>query len=427
MFKRILIVLMACLMILGCNQQIEPEEEIVITILYPHYPSFYEKYGKFFERAVPHIKLRVVERVLQEATDVACCDLIFINDLEKYRELASTGELLVLNDWIRQEDFDIVQMTPFVMDQLYLDDRRIYGLAPRFESKALYYNEQLFEEYGIPLPSNGMTWNEVLELAQRFPAYDESGERIYGFVSEFFRDIPVLLTHQIASTQNLTPIDPITLTVQANLPEWAEIWRKVLDAYQQGVIYDPALSDGDFVLEDPFLEGRAAMQITNQVTAYYLRDLKQSEGRTIDWNVVTVPIQQAGTAMNPYMIHDIFAIAAQSNQKDAAWEFIQYIHSESFTKLTEEYPLLINDGFPSRMVDIPEVDGRSMEPFLIADAIMEIKQETIPQEIINALVQVASEEMAAVLRMEQSIEEALASLQIKGQIAVDEVSGSSIK
>ncbi|MDG0873339.1 extracellular solute-binding protein [Paenibacillus thiaminolyticus] len=45
----------------------------------------------------------------------------------------------------------------------------MYGLSPTFVSSAVYYNKDLFEQYGVTPPQDKMTWEQLLDLAARFP------------------------------------------------------------------------------------------------------------------------------------------------------------------------------------------------------------------------------------------------------------------
>jgi len=73
---------------------------------------------------------------------------------------------------------------------------KLYGLAPTFNSKALFYNVDLFGEYGIDPPTDSMSWEEVLNLARRFPKDGDPETKAYGLTvdlqmtaSDFIRDV----------------------------------------------------------------------------------------------------------------------------------------------------------------------------------------------------------------------------------------------
>ncbi|MFC4306302.1 extracellular solute-binding protein [Cohnella boryungensis] len=60
-------------------------------------------------------------------------------------------------------------MAPTVSEYIRsIGSGRLYGLSNAYNSQALYYNKDLFDRAGVAYPRDGMNWEEVLQLAQRF-------------------------------------------------------------------------------------------------------------------------------------------------------------------------------------------------------------------------------------------------------------------
>lgn len=58
---------------------------------------------------------------------------------------------------------------------------RLYALPYARNAHALFYNRGLFEELNIPLPRDGMTWPEVIELAGMFEDTPFDGLEVSGY------------------------------------------------------------------------------------------------------------------------------------------------------------------------------------------------------------------------------------------------------
>ncbi|GIQ71163.1 hypothetical protein XYCOK13_39870 [Xylanibacillus composti] len=93
-------------------------------------------------------------------------DILYINGEWELKQWAAQGGLHDITDRASKLEPKPTIETNSLMD----GDGRLYGLAPFFQSHAIYYNIDLFDRYGIPYPNDKMTWKEILELASRFPA-----------------------------------------------------------------------------------------------------------------------------------------------------------------------------------------------------------------------------------------------------------------
>jgi hypothetical protein len=71
----------------------------------------------------------------------------------------------------QDSEFSLEGILPGAIQKMRsMGDGKLYDLAPTFSSDAIFYNKKLFEEYGVPLPQDGMIWNDLLLLAERFLA-----------------------------------------------------------------------------------------------------------------------------------------------------------------------------------------------------------------------------------------------------------------
>lgn len=413
------IAILLLVLLTACVPQPE-QEKVTLTINYPLNDLFYEKYGIAFERQFPHIRFEVVSPS-EDTEQHPETDILFIPNLEQYHTFIEQGWLRNLNERIANED-QFRDVIPFAIEGLrYSPDGGIYGLAPRFYNRALYYNRDLFTQYNVEPPTDYMSWEQVLHTANQFSTQEQE---LYGLVSPYFRDIGFLLAADIGETNGLTYIDPNTKQVSMHTEEWLEIWRDVATSIQNnGVYYHPNQSFEELDNQKSlFLTGKAAMEISSYDLAYVLQDHNAKQADTpLNWGVVTLPSDPETLATDQYRIQDIFAIHHESAHPEEAWTFLEFIHSREEAVQQSRNPRFTSDGLSIHADANVPVDGNSLEPFfLLAYQQPNRAFDYTPYPVWDAFVQAGAAEFEFVLQGEKSVEQALEDLLFLGGQAVEE-------
>lgn len=100
------------------------------------------------------------------------------------------------------------------------------------------YNADLFAKFGVELPHDGMTWQDMMNTARRFPAEGQGEDRIYGFAlghATSFSELALL----IRSSQSLTMNRPETGELTLNSDGWKQAYRTALDGIESGAVAGP--------------------------------------------------------------------------------------------------------------------------------------------------------------------------------------------
>ena len=64
---------------------------------------------------------------------------------------------------------ELTGINPDIIDSIKeIGDGRLYALSDTISSQALFFNKDLFKQYGIPEPTNNMSWGDIINLADRF-------------------------------------------------------------------------------------------------------------------------------------------------------------------------------------------------------------------------------------------------------------------
>ncbi|WP_079912816.1 ABC transporter substrate-binding protein [Paenibacillus sp. 32352] len=412
------------------------DEKASIKVAYYDKNSFLQMYGNMFSVKYPNIDVQVVSMQdtsgpgFQKLIDDEQPDVLVFHSPERFKEWAEQGRLYQLDPVIRQDKFDTENILPNVMDLLKSKGGgNIYGLAPSFYSQALFYNKDLFEKFGVPLPHNKMSWEEVLQLAKRFPKDGHGNDRIYGFarnsadwiVSEN-KALGYYLMNSIGTTHGLEDMDPVKGTVTLQSEGWKHALGLAADALKSGAVYtgktsDPADSNEAWLKRDLFVTGKVAMTLESPYMINNIVRAKEElkDVNPVNWDIVTVPVDPKNPdASSTIDVSEIFAINTKSSNPRAAWELVKYINSDEMAKQlakTEQF------GFLSRTAYVKERDGRDLEPFYMLKMSNRGLQagEQVPSEFYATFNEMAGNEVQLVVDGKKSVDEALNTMQTKGQ------------
>lgn len=423
----LLVVLMHLLLVVGCKEQ-EPTVKKPIKIAYNDEESFYNQYGDYFDAVFPNLDIKIIptksiydysgfgmlkeyERIMDQEQP----DLVILWPLW-FKEMVNHDKFYDITTFV-EKDLDADQLYPIALEWLKSAGQgKLYGLNSHFTTYALYYNKSLFDEYGVDYPTDGMSWQEILRLAERFSNKHNGNKQVYGY-HQMYLESPKDLITTIAGTQHLsfTNADGTRMTVDTK--PWRDIFQMVVES----------LSRGNFTLQtvdtaspnaankmDLFPKGNVAMTIDD---LYYMNRLKQNNV-PFDWGVVTTPIDPANPEFdNNYNPSSIFAIPANASHIETAWEVIRYFNGPDYAKL----------GHAQRYVgELPtRRDGKLNINKEVVDLIQRKSsadaQYSVYESLVPGLSELIDREIGKLLHEGGSVDEAVKRIQAEGQQLLDAV------
>ena len=430
----------------GKTNQVLPElgedAKATIKVTYWDEGSFFREFGNLFLMQYPNIDIEVVstnsiygpdkdpaeamkEFIENEQPDVLMLGSYNINDL------ISENMLYELDPVIAQDRFDIENMLPEAVEGLRsMGNGKLYGLAPTFSSSALFYNKALFTEHGVPLPTDGMTWEQVLQLAEQFPTDGDEESRIYGLDINRSPGSDSWRLLQMGTEQGLTYVDPVSKRVTMNTDSWKKTAELALRLATSKSVYVQNQGNEaqtrtyeEYLLSDPFIAGKTAMKVQD---SYLLGNLKEAKSQLkdkfqLEYDVVSVPVHADQTSSSgSFNFNQIFAINAKSPNLRAAWEFVKFINSDAVARVTSRAPAM--GGLPVRTEYIRNEEGIHIEAFYKQGAQrndMYSSYRELPQEFFNAFHGIIATHWDAVVNETKTIDEMLASIETEGQVALD--------
>jgi len=310
-----------------------------LKVLYWNADEFKKTYGDLFNKQYPHTNIQVVTPTGDSAiTDYKAAiqkyapDLVLLSPYH-YKQLSADKKLVDLDTLIKRDQYDTTTLYPGLLDELRKQGGgKLYGLSPNAGSYALLYNADLFKKYNVKVPADGITWEEIVNLAKKFPTKGDKNSRIWG-LSSFGSGNLVM---DIARTEGLTYIDPNTLKATANSKEWKKAYRLSSEATKSGVLDERiSLSGKSYLQSSSFVMGRTAMTVAS---ISQLKSLQAAKSSVNNYKPFTLGMAAGPAASKDrkstgnVFVTDIFAIPAGAAHLDTAWDFIKYFNGDEYAE-----------------------------------------------------------------------------------------------
>lgn len=210
---------------------------------------------------------------------------------------------------------------------------QLYGVPQNLSCLVAYYNKTIFDKVGVAYPTSDWDWDEFLATAHSL-TLDEDGDGIddlwgLGTDAITLRSAPFIWMSGGDLVDN--PENPTSLALDTPEARNALAWFIALQTEHQ-VVPDPVTEKAESH-EIRFINGRLAIYLESRRVTPSLR-----QNTTFDWDVVPLPALRGpdGALIRSTVLHsDAFCMAAQSQQKAAAWSLIEYVNTpEGQTVLT---------------------------------------------------------------------------------------------
>lgn len=354
--ESVTILIIFSILLAGCTEGIENSEQKTLQVLYYDEQSFFEHYGSLFEFTFPNYEVEVISSRSLNTSDKFTgmtlpeiiereypqIDVLVVNNYQ-YKQLVEENMLMPLNGQMNNGQFDKESLLPAVIEILTHEDGSMYGLAPYFDSKALYFNKDIFDTFHLPYPIDNMNWSDVIELAQRFPQASDPQGLSAPYISNFHWIL------QLGREYGLSVYDGAgNLNLSTN--KWKEIFEMIIRLEQ----HRSGNTGEKNVFSEPFLNGRSAMTISG---SEFIDQLEHSQV-FFDWDLVSVPVNPLRPgATEGYDSNSIFSINANSDEPEGAWDLVQFVNSEETAKKLR----FLQNGLMSR-ADLNQTDsGKNIE------------------------------------------------------------------
>jgi multiple sugar transport system substrate-binding protein len=270
-----------------------------------------------FENEQPDVNVNLIEasdrddliaRLSTSFAGGAPPDLFLLN-YRFYGQFAARGVIEPIEQ--RVDDSDVFEQEDFyeqAMNAFRFNDE-LTCLPQNISSLVVYYNKDIFQKAGVPLPKEGWTWDEFVDTAKKVKSENIRG---VGVEASLIRIAPFVWSNG----GDLVDDDASPTRFTLDTPEAQNAMQDFFDLHG---VHDVVPGDEEVEAEDDetrFQNGRLAMVLSSRRAVPTFRTIT-----AFDWDIVALPKhkEQAG------ILHsDAYCMTKASDNKDAAWSFMEY-------------------------------------------------------------------------------------------------------
>lgn len=231
----------------------------------------------------------------------------------------SMGELFAydlmtdITPQVKQTNADLNRFDKAVLDSVRVasDDGWLVGIPFSQNFNALYYNKDIFDKFAVGYPTDGLTWDQVIEMSRRL-GRNEDGVQYIGLHPEWV----------------LRPAYPLALTIVDAKTGKSQVtnaqWKQVAELLQR-IVAVPGNWDGKSGRGDFWGKKTVAMLATTNVFASIEPEARK--GFT-NWDVAQYPSHATQPGVSGMVDAWVMIIAKTSKHKEQAMQVINVVTSD---------------------------------------------------------------------------------------------------
>jgi multiple sugar transport system substrate-binding protein len=254
-------------------------------------------------------------------------DIIYESASFTVDRIMQNGFHYEMDDLLKKHNFDLNVFEPNVLAQTRYATGlgKTYGLPFTMNRYALFYNKDLFDKFGVPYPKDGMTWDDIYELAKRLTRSDQ-GTQYMGFATT---PNNMMLNNQLS----LGPLDPKQDKASLNTDGWKLLFENLKRFYE--------IPNNELLPTSEVGKGFIAMAVESHPPMISWAKANPE----MRWDVVSVPVlkEKPNTGLKPATL-SLF-VTQTSQHKDEAFQVVAYLVSK------EVQTLLARQGVGTPLAD----------------------------------------------------------------------------
>ncbi|MBD2865345.1 ABC transporter substrate-binding protein [Paenibacillus oceani] len=219
-----------------------------------------------------------------------------------------------MTEQLNKYKLDLNQFEPTTIALIkQISNGAMFGLPYGSNTTHLLYNRDIFDKFGVAYPTDGMTWDDIYELAKKMTR-TEGGVHYRGFASSLEH---LEMTNQLS----FSLVDPKTKkSTYASDEKWRTFVDNLVRFYQiPGNGVDDKTVSQAAQLDAFQKEGTVAM---------YAGIVVPAESVTVNWDIVRLPEFSSARGIGSQPYPSYMMITGTSKHKDNAFKVIQYLTTD---------------------------------------------------------------------------------------------------
>ncbi|GIN72578.1 hypothetical protein J14TS2_30530 [Bacillus sp. J14TS2] len=312
------------------TEEADESEQIEVSLMI-HWgeKEFENTFNQHIKKALPHIKLTYIQASGKEEIEESFAkglipDIAMGTDFGMFQELELLRDQMPL---IEKHGLDLSKYDQGIIESLKANSPigELDALPVFKQGYVMTYNKDIFDAFGVPYPTDNMTWDEVIELGKQLTG-EKDGKKYYGI-------FPGKLGLQQVST---TLVDPETN--EPTILDNKEL-RIFLERIQEIINIPGNLPEMESTEElAAFLHNAEGADTAFDYALFPFRDQangltwrEYEAGLNFDW--VTYPVWGGDYPdYAPNELLNTMFVTSQSEKPDAAFEVLAYLMSEDYQK-----------------------------------------------------------------------------------------------
>ncbi|MGH3488247.1 MAG: ABC transporter substrate-binding protein [Actinopolymorphaceae bacterium] len=252
--------------------------------------------------------------------------------------LGIRGSLVELDSYMESSKNSQLANWPEAVLASCQHDGKTYGLPATAGSYAMFFNQDWFEQKGIPVERESFpkTWDDLRALSKEFTRWNGDNIESAGFLPPL--DPYTLPIWSALNGGGLFDADRGTYTIDAeqNL-EMMEYFVDWIDEEYKGDLRKVDKSFQAALGEQPpiFQEQRLAMRFEG---TWLMGEIYSTEPKFENWEVASAPVGPSGSETTSGYWPNWVAVPTASNNPDEAFKYLDYLAFEGVQELFAEFP-----------------------------------------------------------------------------------------
>lgn len=313
-----------------------PTDPVTVTVAFPWGEEIFNNRFQEIDEKLPNINIEMVaceckSASLQElfASGVNP-DIIFPN--YGIHEIENLGVIYPLDELAKSHDFDIHSLNPALVSSIRSLDTegRLIGIPDGTGYLSLFYNKEIFDLFGVPYPTETMTWDQAFDLAKKMTGQRNGvsylGLELGGYGNT--GDGAAVPLKELAVNKTDPDTGEVLITKDPAFTKYLELMKKY---YSIPGVRSEEAKNGEL-----FGQKQAAMTVT--WTAYFVHgnpfeDVEYLKNKVA---MLPVPVWADQPTIGPVLGTTPMVISSSSEHKDAAFSVLkEYVSVPNQTKIAQ--------------------------------------------------------------------------------------------